>query len=307
MDLSIDAYALACVCVRTVANAYAPLTMRTHHTFIWQNQSKSILTCTCTYLGLHSFQIPKKKSGRGSLESLTTWWDRLTPDTQQLVSDVGFGTVAAVTIHRATSNTLVFCLAERWWDTTHTLHLAGREWTLTPYDFHRLTGLRMRGRPFTFELTEDQRKALTQRLLGMPCPNATMKYPALYNEFLGRGQDSVEERVIMARAFILYLIGAFLVPNAAQTFEPGWLLALEDLEAAYEYGWGSAVLAHLYATTDALSRVKSDSLTGCWRLWAVSNRIWVPFSSIFMLCSLLKMFIDSLCLSCSYGPRSTLT
>ena len=28
-----------------------------------------------------------------------------------------------------------------WWDTIHTFHIAEREMTVTPYDFHHMTGL----------------------------------------------------------------------------------------------------------------------------------------------------------------------
>ena len=33
------------------------------------------------------------------------------------------------------------CLIKRWWDTTHTVHIAKQEMTVTPYDFYRMTGL----------------------------------------------------------------------------------------------------------------------------------------------------------------------
>ena len=39
------------------------------------------------------------------------------------------------------SDTLVQCLIERWWDTTHTYHIAEQEMTVTPYDFYCMTGL----------------------------------------------------------------------------------------------------------------------------------------------------------------------
>ena len=40
---------------------------------------------------------------------------------------------------------LVQTLAKRWWDTTHTIHIADREITVTPYDFHHMTSLRCNG------------------------------------------------------------------------------------------------------------------------------------------------------------------
>jgi hypothetical protein len=45
---------------------------------------------------------------------------------------------------------LLYTLAERWWDTTHTLHIAGVEMTVTSYDIHRMTSLRVYGLTLTF-------------------------------------------------------------------------------------------------------------------------------------------------------------
>ena len=45
----------------------------------------------------------------------------------------------------STSAILVQSLAEKWWDTTHTFHIADREMTETPHDFHRMTSLRSDG------------------------------------------------------------------------------------------------------------------------------------------------------------------
>ena len=36
-------------------------------------------------------------------------------------------------------------LAERWWDTIHTFHIADREMIVTPHDFHCKTDLRCDG------------------------------------------------------------------------------------------------------------------------------------------------------------------
>ena len=42
---------------------------------------------------------------------------------------------------RSASAVLMQTLAERWWDTTHTFHIADKEMIITPHDFHRMTGL----------------------------------------------------------------------------------------------------------------------------------------------------------------------
>jgi len=56
--------------------------------------------------------------------------------TKALVNTTGFSPIL---------NLLVQALDERWWDTTHTFHIAGREMTVTPHEFHRMTGLRFDG------------------------------------------------------------------------------------------------------------------------------------------------------------------
>ena len=45
---------------------------------------------------------------------------------------------------------LLCALAERWWDTIHTFHIAGVEMIATPYDVYHLTGLRVDGIVPTF-------------------------------------------------------------------------------------------------------------------------------------------------------------
>ena len=44
-------------------------------------------------------------------------------------------------LERSTKATLVQCLIERWWDTTHTVHIAEQEMIVTPYDLYRMTSL----------------------------------------------------------------------------------------------------------------------------------------------------------------------
>lgn len=36
-------------------------------------------------------------------------------------------------------------VAERWWETTYTFHIVGRQMTITPYDFLWMTDLRFDG------------------------------------------------------------------------------------------------------------------------------------------------------------------
>ena len=45
-------------------------------------------------------------------------------------------------MERSTNAILVQSLVKRWWDTAHTFHIANREMTVTPHDFHYMTSVR---------------------------------------------------------------------------------------------------------------------------------------------------------------------
>ncbi|MFQ6625281.1 hypothetical protein Gotur_005419, partial [Gossypium turneri] len=60
--------------------------------------------------------------------------------------------------------------------------------------------------------------------------------------------DSIElERIRYAQAYILEIIGGYLMPNLSRNLvHLRWLLKLIDFRAAGEFSWGSTVLATLY-------------------------------------------------------------
>jgi len=53
-----------------------------------------------------------------------------------LVDVIGFATLMHLLPESSTDSVLVQTLAERWWDTTHTFHIAGQRITVTLHDFH---------------------------------------------------------------------------------------------------------------------------------------------------------------------------
>ena len=67
-------------------------------------------------------------------------------NTKGYVIQAGFGSVVDLLTYDG-SKSLCYCIGERWWDSTHTMHIAGRELTITPYDIFRLTGLRVMDSP----------------------------------------------------------------------------------------------------------------------------------------------------------------
>ncbi|MBA0769864.1 hypothetical protein Gotri_018555 [Gossypium trilobum] len=60
--------------------------------------------------------------------------------------------------------------------------------------------------------------------------------------------DSTEvERIRYARAYILEMIGCYLMPDLSRNLAHlRWLLKLVDFKVAGEFSWGSAILATLY-------------------------------------------------------------
>ncbi|KAK9278421.1 hypothetical protein L1049_027986 [Liquidambar formosana] len=118
-------------------------------------------------------RLPKLPVTRGGVVNAKAGWARLTAETRALVTGAGFRTVISGLVDDS-DRAFVHCMAERWWDTTHTFHIAGRELTLTSYDFYRLTGLRMDGLPLPFDHEESERERLSQELLGIEYDSASI-------------------------------------------------------------------------------------------------------------------------------------
>jgi hypothetical protein len=78
------------------------------------------------------------------------WWRRLSPMTHALIELAGFKNFVELHPTEFAKKFLLYALVERWWDTTHTLHIAGVEMMITPYNIHRLMGLRVDGLILTF-------------------------------------------------------------------------------------------------------------------------------------------------------------
>ncbi|MBA0854894.1 hypothetical protein Goshw_006406 [Gossypium schwendimanii] len=70
----------------------------------------------------------------------------------------------------------------------------------------------------------------------------------LRDTFLEPGNDLIEvERIRYARAYILEMIGGYLMPDLSRNLvHLRWLLKLIDFSAAGEFSWGSTVLETLY-------------------------------------------------------------
>ena len=80
-------------------------------------------------------------ASRGSTNKVVEWFNQLALETRGYIREAGFKPIISLLLKKSTNTTLVQCLIERWWDTTHTFHIAEQEMTVTPYDFYRMTSL----------------------------------------------------------------------------------------------------------------------------------------------------------------------
>ena len=160
---------------------------------------------------------------------------------------------------------LLCVLAERWWDTTHTFHIADVEMMIMPYDMYRLTGLRIDGIIPTFSAFP-ARVHSDREYLGVSLGASYANLPSLSRAFAEAPQTTIEEATRMAQGFVLYLIGSTLDYNTSQTIPVRWLHLLVDFQQTAQYNWGGVAFANLYAGCDAISRVATTSFVGPWRI-----------------------------------------
>ncbi|KAK9996768.1 hypothetical protein SO802_021454 [Lithocarpus litseifolius] len=97
------------------------------------------------------FCVSAPYSGKGSTSQVLVWYNIFTEETQGHILVAGFELVIRLMPKRSANIVLVQTLAERWWDTTHTFHIAGLEMTITSHDFHRMIGLRFDGVSISLE------------------------------------------------------------------------------------------------------------------------------------------------------------
>ena len=69
------------------------------------------------------------------------WYNIFTKEIRGQIRATGFEPILYLMLEGSASAFLALTLAERWWDTTHTFHIADREMTITPYNFQRMIGL----------------------------------------------------------------------------------------------------------------------------------------------------------------------
>ena len=121
-------------------------------------------------------------ASRGSTNKVAEWYNPLVPKTRAYIWEVGFEPIIGLLPERFASATLVKWLIERWWDTTHTFHIAKWKMTVTPYDFYRMTGLSSEGAIISLDGVSGIQLGLD--MLGRKYSTKTIRYFDLVSDYM---------------------------------------------------------------------------------------------------------------------------
>ncbi|KAK5772856.1 hypothetical protein PVK06_049155 [Gossypium arboreum] len=135
---------------------------------------------------------------------------------------------------------LISALIERWRPETHTFDLPCGECTITLEDVHLRLGLPVDEDAVTGSVHSADWGAVCYELLGAIPDNINrgrIKMGWLRDTFPEPDDDSTElEKIRYARAYILQIIGGYLMPNLSRNLvHLIWLLKLVDFRAAGEF------------------------------------------------------------------------
>ncbi|KAH7861716.1 hypothetical protein Vadar_029840 [Vaccinium darrowii] len=103
------------------------------------------------YYTICSCQVNRCLSVSGSSGRTLSLFVDLHHDVRELVVLAGFEPFIETQTKTMRDHAVVTALAERWRDSTNTLHLQFGEATMTPLDFSAITGLRVGGEPLPFD------------------------------------------------------------------------------------------------------------------------------------------------------------
>jgi hypothetical protein len=229
-----------------------------------------LLLFLLTYVSFFLMQAVRTFLSRGNPMEVYKWWGKLNSTTRSFAEAAGFKHFVETQPTKTAKKSLLCALVERWWDTTHTFHIAGVEMTITPYDMYRLTGLRVDRIVPTFSAFPTRVRP-NREYLSISLGATSADLPTVMRTFVEAPQTTVEESTRMARAFLLYLIGMTLDCNTSQTIPVRWLHLLVDFQQTAQYNWGGVALANLYAGFNAISRGATTSFVGPWRIWQVHS------------------------------------
>ncbi|KAK5840191.1 hypothetical protein PVK06_009077 [Gossypium arboreum] len=173
------------------------------------------------------------------------------PLIENYLREAGFWNMATIGWGCKLNPKLISTLIERWRLETHTFHLLCKECTITLEDVHLQLELLVDGYAVTRSAQSTDWGAVCYKLLGAILDNINggqIKMSWLLDTFPELDNDLTElERIRYIRAYILEIIGGYLMPDLSQNLvRLRWLLKLVDFRAVGEFSWGFVMLATLY-------------------------------------------------------------
>ncbi|KAG8495970.1 hypothetical protein CXB51_009378 [Gossypium anomalum] len=204
------------------------------------------------------------------------------PLIENYLQEAGFWHVTTIGRGCKLDPKLISALIERWILETHTFHLPCRECTITLEDVHFQLGLPVDGYAVTGSVSSTDWGAVCYELLGVIPDNINggrIKMGRLRDTFPEPDNDLTElKRIFYARAYILEMIGGYLMPDLSRNLvHMRWLLKLVDFRAVGELSWGFAVLATLYKEMCRATRPNKAKIGGCLLLLQSWARFRFPF------------------------------
>ncbi|MFQ6643444.1 hypothetical protein Gotur_018479 [Gossypium turneri] len=195
----------------------------------------------------------------------------------------GFGSVALIRSSDLRFD-LLSALVERWRPETHTFHFPCGKCTVTLEDVALQLGLPIDGSPVTGVFSFIDLAALCYQLLRDSPGDGESYFSGIKFTWLKTkiGQLSATatkgELMCAARAYIMHMVGAVLMPDAnGDNVHLMYLPLQADLSTARSYSWGSAVLAILYRELCRATKPDVFDIGGCLILLQSSALYRLPF------------------------------
>ncbi|KAI8568940.1 hypothetical protein RHMOL_Rhmol02G0239600 [Rhododendron molle] len=142
----------------------------------------------------------------------------LPPKVRELVDAASFREfIQTLTVPVRNDHVVLVALAERWRDTSNTFHLPPGEMTVMLSDFAAITGLRVGGEPIPFDSGIHVDPAALEWFLGeVPQVERGAARYAQFIRYSKKKPSNEHEEAQIARAYLLYMFGASLLPGRSE-------------------------------------------------------------------------------------------
>ena len=158
---------------------------------------------------------------------------------------------------------------------------------VTPYDFYRMTDLCFEGAIINLDSVSGIQLSLD--MLGRKYYTRTIHYFDLVSNYMLLPQRTREERVRMARLFLLHLLRAYLFANGGKMVSLRWLTLFRTLKRHKEPIRGKQVLPIFTPPSTLSTGAPCNSL---WGLGSFLRLVLFPFLAFsFVACSLANCIV----------------